>query len=158
MVISGAGTQASHLIYLAAMAAGGNQTIADESAISVTPGLPSTLRISDDGASVTLEGPNVADVFYNRCAPSQVEYALSAVRASSAGLFGEFVETPAWIHRPATYFICADDHAVLPSYQRERGSQMSGARTLSADHSAFYSATQAVADGIMAVVAEVCGN
>jgi pimeloyl-ACP methyl ester carboxylesterase len=67
MVILAAGSDACHLVYLAALVPDPGQTNAQASAESTTEIREGTIVVDDGGRTVSLRGPRVADVFYNRC-------------------------------------------------------------------------------------------
>ncbi|OZF25698.1 hypothetical protein CH296_26660 [Rhodococcus sp. 14-2496-1d] len=51
---------------------------------------------------------------------------------------------PAWRDVASTFVVCTDDYAMNPAYQRERATSATFTTELDADHSPFYSATDAV--------------
>lgn len=150
MVISRAGHDASHLCFLGALAPEPGQTTADVAGACVSAMCQTAMVPSPDGTTISLDPAGSIEAWYHLCSAPDIDFAVARHRPAPAAIFAEAVTNPAWLERPSTYIVCAEDRAVDPAYQRGCGQRMGSMATVPADHSAFLSAT----DALCAVIAE----
>jgi pimeloyl-ACP methyl ester carboxylesterase len=141
------GSSADYLIYLAAVVPDPGQTLIQSVRGSGKPmeARDRAIRFAGDG-TVALSGPDrdVVAALYNRTSAETFEQIKSLFRPASASLYTTPVERPAWTRLPSTYVVCEDDFVLDSDYQRASAEKLTDSVTILADHSAFYSAADAV--------------
>lgn len=157
VVITAAGHDADALMYCAAV-----MPDTGESAGSVAPTLTTaesaaSAVVAADGRTFTFDPDLGAHALYGKCTAAQAESAVRRLRPMHLACFGEPIEEPAWRTVPASYVVCTEDLTVAPHYQRDRANEVGDAITLDADHSPFYSATDALVDRVIEVAGRLRG-
>jgi pimeloyl-ACP methyl ester carboxylesterase len=155
MVISEAGEEATEMAFLGALAPDPGQTTAGISEECVSALCNQATVTSDDGKTVTLDGPTTVAAFYHLCTSEQAAYGMARHRPAPASIFLDPSRSPAWLRKPSTYIVTSEDRSVDPNYQRSRGSLMKATKTVTADHSAFFSAPNELAE-VIAAIARSC--
>lgn len=136
-VVNGAGHDADRLVYIAAMDPDEGQSIFDAlgERLAAIPGL-----VFEDGEILFTR--DTIPAFYGLCDDKVAEWAFSRMRPYAAVCAATpLTVPPAWRSVPALYVVCSQDLALAPDYQRARAAQMAASIELTADHSAFCSAT-----------------
>jgi pimeloyl-ACP methyl ester carboxylesterase len=155
VVISEAGHDAQALVYVAGTMPDPGQCAADLFDRLVPPELSAALILSEDGLTASISPELAADAFYNRCSVDVVADSVPRLRPMAASSFSQPVVRPAWRELPASYVVCADDHAMYPAYQRERAGLLGDSIILDCDHSAFFTAAAELADYLHSVAARI---
>jgi pimeloyl-ACP methyl ester carboxylesterase len=135
VVITEAGVHPSvaRLVYVAAMAVDEGESAlqvavpasappppdgAPGSSAVVGAGLGAGLRLSQDRSAMTLAPEVAAAVFYQDCAPADVEWAVARLRAQSRTAIKQAPAAVAWRAKPSTYAVCTEDRTVPLDLQR----------------------------------------
>ncbi|MBX5466919.1 MAG: alpha/beta fold hydrolase [Firmicutes bacterium] len=136
------------LVYLTAFLLQDGQRMADvrPSAPGAPP--PPYLEVSADGTFTRFRAEMARDLFYHRCAPEDAARAESRLgpQPSSIGQTPLRLTPERWGRVPRYYIQCLDDRAVPIALQRQMLEAVPCRRvfSLDADHSAFYSAPEAL--------------
>ncbi|MEB3070293.1 alpha/beta hydrolase [[Mycobacterium] vasticus] len=136
-VVNAAGHGADRLVYVAAMDPDQGQSIFEAlgEGLAAIPGL-----VFDDGNIVFTR--DTIPAFYGCCDDTVGEWAFGQLRPFAAECATTpLAVPPAWRSVPALYVICSQDLALAPEYQRARAALKARSLELTADHSAFCSAT-----------------
>jgi pimeloyl-ACP methyl ester carboxylesterase len=141
MVISDVGHDADELVYVTAVVPAAGASLL-ESLVSPELSIPA-VTYHDDG-TLTLNPDRTVDVYFHRCPASVTANAIRRLRPIARACYEAAISDPAWLHVPASYVVCTDDHAVPPSLQREFAAGVRQVFEVDADHSPFYSATGAL--------------
>jgi pimeloyl-ACP methyl ester carboxylesterase len=145
LVISAAGHEAVELVYVAAVLPDAGESGMAASAIAGTPELARAMEFSADGTSVTLN-EHAAAAFYGRCSEDVARSAIGRLRPQGLGTMAEEVTDPAWQTVSASYVVCLHDCAVNLAYQQASAERLGRFVSLDADHSPFFSATDALGE------------
>jgi pimeloyl-ACP methyl ester carboxylesterase len=156
LVISAGGHEADELVYVAAVLPDAGDSGMSITGNMGTPELARAMEFSVDGSSVTLN-EHAAAAFYGRCSEEVARDAMARLRPQGVGTMTEEVADPAWQTVSASYVICLHDCAVNQAYQQASAERLGRSVRLDADHSAFYSATDALAERL-AELAEAAGT
>lgn len=145
-VITEAGTHPAvrRLVYLCAFAIDTSESCAaaatDDTVIdhSGRPDLADAFVFNDDGTA-SLDPGRAAVCLYNRCEPSEVDWALARLDAHPLANFGQSPAAVAWERTPSTYVLCSDDNAVHPALQAAMARRCTETVEWDLDHSPFLS-------------------
>ncbi len=118
---------------------------------AVAPALLEGMTIHDNGTS-TLSDAVVADSLYNECDEATQRWAIQHVGAQSLSISTQSPRAIAWRTIRSTYIVCEQDRAILPAFQRILASRCTDVVALSADHSPFASAPDALTDLLVGIV------
>lgn len=143
LVVSEAGAHArvGALVYLTAFMLEPGDDVLPMVSETVLP----ALEFGDDGIAVVnpqLAGP----IFYNDCAPDDVQWAIDRVRPMF--MAGDPVDPPrrAWADKPSTYVVCALDGAIPAVHQRAMAQHASRVVEWDTGHSPFLNRPDLVAE------------
>jgi pimeloyl-ACP methyl ester carboxylesterase len=145
LVISAGGHEADELVYVAAVVPDAGDSGAGITGAMGTPELARAMEFSADGSNVTLN-EHAAAAFYGRCSEEVARNAMARLRPQGVGTVTEEVAEPAWQTVSASYVICLHDRAVNQAYQQRSAERLGRSVSLDADHSAFFSATDALVE------------
>ncbi|MBA2281986.1 MAG: alpha/beta hydrolase [Acidimicrobiia bacterium] len=156
-VITEAGTHpvVDRLVYIAAFPPDQDETVLGLAlAHPEQSELGPAMRFGDDGTS-TVDPALAGAVFYEDCAPDDVERAVGLLGAHPMRTFDQPPAAVAWRARPTTYVVCGADRAVVPGLQRELAARIPAAAIVEwpdASHSPFLSQPGDVVDlvGVLA--------
>jgi hypothetical protein len=143
IVISAAGHFADHLVYVAAVVPDAGDSLGAIAPLASTADMAECMVFSDDGSQVTLN-EHASPVFYDHCTAEQAANAMSRLRPQGVGTMSESIAEPAWQSVGASYVLSRFDRVVNVSYQESSGERLNSSVSLDADHSSFYSATDAL--------------
>lgn len=105
------------------------------------------------GEQVRTDPEIAASIFYNRCTPDTVAWAVPRLREMSiASLVPSPSGTIAWREVPSTYIVCTDDRVMSPEVQRKMAANATSRLEIDADHSPFLSKPEELAD----LITEIC--
>jgi pimeloyl-ACP methyl ester carboxylesterase len=145
MVISAGGHQADELVYVAAVVPGAVESGGRDAPVIGTPEMGAAMDRSADGSTITMN-EGAAAVFYGRCGEDVARDAMARLRPQGTASLTEEVTDPAWQTVTASYVVCRHDRAVNPAYQQIVAERLGRSVSLDADHSPFFSATDALVD------------
>jgi pimeloyl-ACP methyl ester carboxylesterase len=140
VVISEAGHEADALVYLAGTMPDSGESATDLVPRLAPPELSAALSLSEDGLEATIDPVRGVDAFYNRCDPGVASWAIGQLRPIRLLTLQQAVKQPAWKQIPASYIVCAEDHAMRPAYQMRCAEELGDYVVLRSDHSPFLSA------------------
>lgn len=138
------------VIYISAVVpangASGMSTLAEAGPNSVLLG-EGAWRISEDGASATLDPAVAAEAFYGCCPPDVVKEAVSRLCPDAAAPLTTPLQLgSSFSSVPKIYIGALEDRAVPPTLQQRLAKRAGAAfQTIDADHSPFFSAVDELA-------------
>jgi pimeloyl-ACP methyl ester carboxylesterase len=154
---AGAHPSVAHLVYLAALALDGDETLSsaggEEAARRVaheTPNLGDFLVDRGDG-TFGLAPEAVGPYLYGDCDDATVAWASSRLRPQPAAVFGQSPAAVAWREKPSTYVVCRADRAVPPDLQRLLARRCTASVEWDASHSPFASIPEQTAEFLIAL-------
>ena len=153
MVISDAGADDNvvGLVYLAAFLPAALQSFLEAGPLQPRPEgadqglLLGCVRIADDGASIVVEGEDVAAALYGDCDEHTQRWALSQLGPQPLATFEQPTRHLAWQDKPTTYVVCTEDRALPAWHQRAMATHADRVVELGASHSPFLSMPAALA-------------
>lgn len=106
-----------------------------------------------DDRTFSFTSASAASHLYNRCAPADVRWAIARLRRQSRTPNREACPLRAWPDVDRAYIACSDDRMVMPEYARYLARSRAGvdATFLTADHSPFLSAPDALTDVLISL-------
>jgi len=135
------------LVFLCAMA-----LTASESCASVATGDAAGAAISHDGRPdlgqaviphddglITVDPARAAACLYNECDPGTAAWAVDRLGPHPMVTLQQTPLAVAWLSKPSTYAVCANDLAIHPGLQRIMAARCSRAVEWESDHSPFLS-------------------
>jgi len=135
------------LVFLCALA-----LTASESCVSVAAGDPAAASISHDGrpdlgqavtpdddGTITLDPALAAACLYNECDPGTAAWAVDRLGPHPMVTLQQTPLAVAWLSKPSTYAVCANDLAIHPGLQRIMAARCGRAVEWESDHSPFLS-------------------
>ena len=154
-VITEAGDHPSvrRLVFLCALALS-----ATESCMTVATGDPGMAHLSHegrpdlgqamvaDGGQTTLDPALAAACLYNECDAETAAWAIAHLGPQPMVTFQQTPRSVAWLSKPSTYAVCANDMAVHPGLQRVMAGRCTRAVEWESDHSPFLSHRDLVVD------------
>jgi pimeloyl-ACP methyl ester carboxylesterase len=146
MVISGlrpAGIRT--LVYLTAIVAEPGESSMDVSGMGPPPAIRSMMVFSDDG-TCTLEGADVAGLFYADCPVDVQQAAISRLQPQFASCLAESNPGAAWHDVPSVYIRCTEDRAMDPDLQLVLGERIGNRQDWPGSHSPFFSQPDRLVD------------
>jgi pimeloyl-ACP methyl ester carboxylesterase len=100
---------------------------------------------SDDGITMHLDPSTAPSIYYQDCAGSDVEYALTRLSRQTVASVMQPVRNVAWRTIPATYIVCEQDLALSPDTQRAYATRAEQVFAIPAGHSGFLSQPELIA-------------
>ena len=107
------------------------------------------MRLSSDGAWLTIEPGRVTASLYADCAPAMASAAAERLRRFPLEPLLTTATAAAWRDIPSTYILCENDEAAHPSLQEAFAARTDAIVRLKTGHSPFFSQPGAVADVIV---------
>ena len=160
MVISNAAEQdpeaMDSLVYITAMMSPATGSLEEAMAVEPTFGqMFSAIVPVENGAGLVMPREAARHHFAQNSPADLAEAALDRLVAEPAEMFATPLEVTdeGWGRVPRWFIECSDDNALSLTFQRAMIAASPGTKviTLDADHSPFYSATQALADAMEAI-------
>jgi len=140
-----------HLVYLTAFALEEGETPAATAPDAHVPSTDLGDALVLDGTSATIKPDLLVDAFYHDCNAADADAAVARLRPIELACVATLSGPPAWKHKPATYVVCTDDHAIHPELQRLMGKRCSEAVEWNTAHSPFLNRPDLVADLLVEV-------
>jgi pimeloyl-ACP methyl ester carboxylesterase len=141
-VITEAGRDAAHLVYVTSVLAEAGRSHADSGSSS---GPAPWVRPHPDG-TLELVGDRIRELFFADCDDATYEQALTRkARQDAAALTGPVTE-PAWRTVPSTYVVCTEDRAIPAEAQRAAAARAGRTVEIATGHHPFLSRPALFAD------------
>jgi pimeloyl-ACP methyl ester carboxylesterase len=160
-------TEAAHehpaverLVYLAALMPDQGESVAT----SVIPGHTAPppespggefIVYGEDGLTLRLRPEGLADVFYQDCSPTDVDFALANLSVQSVASLTQELTGAAWRAIPSTYIVCTEDRALPPPWQRAYATRASDVVEIPTGHSGFLSRPELIVEILARTAADL---
>jgi pimeloyl-ACP methyl ester carboxylesterase len=143
-----------HLVYLSAFVLDVGETVNHQEGVGEHEpselSTPGAIEFRDDGTCV-IDLDLAPAAFYHDCDDATVKAAVAHLQPQAiATLTGKVTRAP-WKTTPATYFVCTDDRAIVPSLQRWHAGRCRDVVELPASHSPFLSMPDRLAELLAAI-------
>lgn len=150
VVITEAGThsQVAGLVYVAAFAPDGGESVAAMLAES-DPDAPAPPIVPRKDGSLVLDRDRFHEAFAADLPAGQARFMADSQAAWGGAALGTAVTEPAWRSKPSWYVVATDDRMIPPSAQEGMAARAGASvETVAASHSVYLSQPEAVADVI----------
>jgi pimeloyl-ACP methyl ester carboxylesterase len=133
-VITEAGRDAAHLVYVTSVLAEAGRSHADSGSGGPAP----WVRPRPDG-TLELVGDRIRELFFADCDDATYEQALTRRAAQDAAALTGPVTEPAWLEVPSTYVVCTEDRAIPADVQRAAAARAGRTVEIPTGHHPFLS-------------------